>query len=388
VGVATQDEVLRAKFTGAADHVVHFMRFVAQQLREIMAKLGYRTIPEMVGHTDRLEMRKAIEHWKAQGLDYSKVLYRPKVGPEVGTSCIMSQDHLLERALDNTHILELCKPAIERGEKVYAELPIVNVNRVVGTITGAEISRRHGAAGLPDGTIHLKFLGTAGQSLGAFCPQGMTLELEGDANDYVGKGLCGARIIIYPPKNSVPGFEPDQNMIIGNVAFYGATRGEAFLSGMAGERFCVRNSGVHAVIEGVGDHGCEYMTGGSVICLGSTGRNFAAGMSGGVAYILDQEADFATKLNTEMVRLLPLRECGDAEISDVKSRIETHLRLTGSPKAARLLADWENTLDKFLKVLPTDYERVLLAIKQAEEQGLEGDDAIQAAFEANAKVGH
>jgi len=388
VGVATQDERLRAKFTGAADHVVNFMRFVAEQLREVMAKLGYRTIPEMVGHTERLEMRKAIEHWKASGLDYSKVLYRPKVGPEVGTYCQMSQDHLLEKALDNTHILKLCAPAIERGEKVRAELPIINVNRVVGTITGAEVSRRYGAQGLPDNTIHLKFNGTAGQSFGAFCPRGMTLELEGDANDYVGKGLCGARIVIYPPAKSAPGFVADQNMIIGNVAFYGATRGEAFLCGMAGERFCVRNSGVHAVVEGIGDHGCEYMTGGSVICLGLTGRNFAAGMSGGMAYILDQDGDFATKLNTEMVRLLPLRECSDKEIAEVKARIEAHRKYTGSVKAAALLAAWDKTLDRFQKVMPTDYERVLLAIKKAEEQGLQGDAAIQAAFEANSKVGH
>lgn len=388
VGVATQDPILRAKFLGAADNVVHFMRFVAEQMREIMANLGYRTVDEMVGHTERLEMRKAIDHWKARGLDYSKVLYRPKVGPEVGTYCTKKQDHLLEIALDNTDILTLCAPALERGEKVYAELPIVNVNRVVGTITGAEISRRYGAAGLPQGTIHLKFTGTAGQSLGAFCPKGMTLELEGDANDYVGKGVCGAEIIIYPPANSAPGFVAEENMIIGNVAFYGATCGEAFLSGLAGERFCVRNSGVHAVVEGIGDHGCEYMTGGSVICLGATGRNFAAGMSGGCAYILDEAGDFASKLNTAMVRLYPLRECTNEEIAEVRARIEKHQRLTGSKKATRLLADWEKTLSQFQKVLPTDYERVLNAIQKAKEQGLEGDDAIQAAFEANAKVGH
>jgi glutamate synthase (ferredoxin) len=353
-----------------------------------MAQLGYRSIVEMVGHTDRLEMRKAIDHWKARGLDYSKVLFRPKVGPEVGTYCQMSQDHLLDRALDNTHLLKICAPAIERGEPVRAELPIVNINRVVGTITGAEISRRYGAEGLPDGTIQLKFNGTAGQSFGAFCPNGMTLELEGDANDYVGKGLCGARIIIYPPKNSPAGFAADQNVIIGNVAFYGATRGVAFLSGKAGERFCVRNSGVHAVIEGLGDHGCEYMTGGSVTCLGPTGRNFAAGMSGGVAYIYDEDGDFATKVNLAMVRLLPLREGTDEEIDQLKARLLEHQALTGSAKAARLLADWPATLDRFIKVLPTDYERVLLAIQQAKEQGLEGEAAIQAAFEANAKVGH
>jgi glutamate synthase (ferredoxin) len=306
----------------------------------------------------------------------------------VGTYCKQKQDHLLDQALDNTRLLEICKPAIERGEKVYAELPIVNVNRVVGTITGAEISRRYGAAGLPDGTIHLKFTGNAGQTLGGFCPKGMTLELEGDANDYVGKGLCGAKIVIYPPKNAPADFVADENIIVGNVAFYGATAGQAYMAGVAGERFCVRNSGVHAVIEGIGDHGCEYMTGGSVTCLGRTGRNFAAGMSGGVAYIYDQDGDFATKVNPEMVRMMPLRECDDSEIDEVKARIERHVELTGSVKGKALLAQWDAALTRFQKVLPTDYERVLLALKKAKEDGLEGDDAIQAAFEANAKVGH
>jgi glutamate synthase domain-containing protein 2/glutamate synthase domain-containing protein 1/glutamate synthase domain-containing protein 3 len=388
VGIATQDERLRANYTGAADHVVHFMRFVADQLREIMAQLGFRTVDEMVGRTDLLEMRPAIDHWKARGLDYSKILYRPKVDPEVGTFCQREQDHLLERSLDITRILPLCQPAIERGENVHAELPIVNVNRVVGTITGSEISRRHGAEGLPDGTVHLKFRGTAGQSFAAFCPRGMTLELEGDANDYLGKGLCGARVILYPPQDAAPGFVPEENIILGNVAFYGATGGEAFLCGLAGERFCVRNSGVHAVVEGLGDHACEYMTGGSVVCLGRTGRNFAAGMSGGVAYVLDEDGVFAGCLNTEMVRLLPLSECGEEEILEVHARIQLHEKLTRSPKAARLLGDWDRALGLFHKVLPTDYERVLLALRDAEAGGLQGDEAIQAAFEANAKVGH
>lgn len=388
VGIATQDERLRKKFGGAAEHVENFMRFVAQQLREIMAQLGFRTINEMVGRTDKLEMRKAIEHWKARGLDYSRLLYKPKVGPEVGTYCSRKQDHQLEKSLDYTQILKICQPALERGEKVYAELPICNVNRVVGTLTGAEISRRYGAAGLPDGTIHLKFTGTAGQSFGSFCPRGMTLELEGDANDYLGKGLCGAKIILYPPRNSAPEFVPEENIILGNVAFYGATSGEAYLCGMAGERFCVRNSGVHAVVEGVGDHGCEYMTGGTVICLGPTGRNFAAGMSGGIAYVLDEDGTFPSKLNTEMVRLLPLRECDDEEIAEVRQRIETHARLTGSRKAQRVLENWPTSLDRFQKVLPTDYERVLLALKKAQAEGLRGEEALVAAFEANAKVGH
>lgn len=388
VGVATQDERLRAKFNGAAENVVNFMRFVAEQLREIMAELGFRSINEMVGRSDLLEMRSAINHWKAKGLDYSKILFRPKVGPEVGTFCQKQQDHLLDIALDNTQLLEICRPALERGEKVTAELPIVNVNRVVGTITGAEISRRYGAEGLPDGTIHLKFTGTAGQSLGAFCPRGMTLELEGDANDYVGKGVCGARIIVYPPKNSAPDFVADENIIVGNVGFYGATAGEAYIAGMAGERFCVRNSGVHAVIEGVGDHGCEYMTGGSVTILGPTGRNFAAGMSGGIAYVYDREGDFPSKLNSAMVRMYPLSECEDEEIAEVKARIERHQILTGSGNAAALLADWPRTLTLIQKVLPVDYERVLLALKKAKENGLEGDEATLAAFQENAKVGH
>lgn len=388
VGIATQDPRLRAKFDGAVENVVNFMNYIAEEVRELMAKLGYRTIEEMVGHTDRLEMRHAIGHWKAKGLDYSKILYRPKVGPNVGRFCSQSQDHLLERALDNTTLLELCKPALESGEKVFAEVPIINVNRVVGTITGAEISRRYGAEGLPADTIHLKFTGSAGQSFGAFCPNGMKLELEGDANDYIGKGLCGSKIIVYPPKNSHPDFVADQNVIIGNVAFYGATSGEANIVGVAGERFCVRNSGVHAVVEGVGDHACEYMTGGSVICLGGTGRNFAAGMSGGVAYVYDENGDFESKLNRAMVNLYPLIECGDGEISEVKSRIESHVERTDSAKGKKLLADWNNIVLAIFKVLPADYERVLNALKKAEQSGLQGEEAILAAFEENAKVGN
>jgi glutamate synthase (NADPH/NADH) large chain len=388
VGVATQDPRLRAKFNGAVENVVHFMNFVAAGVRELMAKLGYRTINEMVGRCDRLEMRKAIDHWKAKGLDYSKILYRPKVGEHIGTYCNQSQDHLLDRALDNTTLLELCEPALGRGEKVFAELPIININRVVGTITGAEISRRYGAKGLPEDTIHLKFTGSAGQSFGAFCPNGMKLELEGDANDYLGKGLCGTKIIVYPPKISHPEFVADQNIIIGNVAFYGATSGEANIAGVAGERFCVRNSGVHAVVEGVGDHGCEYMTGGSVLCLGGTGRNFAAGMSGGVAYVYDENRDFESKLNRDMVNLYPLIECGDGEIAEVKGRVEKHVALTGSAKGRKLLDHWDKILPTFFKVLPADYERVLNAVKKAEESGLEGEAVILAAFEENAKVGN
>ena len=381
VGVATQDERLRQKFRGDADYVVNFMKFIAQEVREIMAQLGFRTINEMVGRSDKLEMRKAIEHWKAKGLDYSKILYRPQVGPEVGTYCQMEQNHLLDRSLDVTKLLDLCKPAIENGEKVEEELDIVNTNRVVGTIVGAEISRKYGAEGLPDGTIKIKFNGSAGQSFGAFTPKGMEFELEGDANDYFGKGLSGSRLYVYPPKEST--FVAHENILIGNVAFYGATGGEAFVAGKAGERFCVRNSGAHTVVEGVGDHGCEYMTGGSVICLAGTGRNFAAGMSGGTAYVLDEDGDFASKLNAEMVTLYNLAEAEDEEIQEVKSRIERHVELTGSKRGREVLDNWDDQVVKFRKVLPRDYERVIKAQKEAMANGLEGDDAIRAAFEAN-----
>ena len=247
---------------------------------------------------------------------------------------------------------------------------------------------RDGNWGLPDGTIHLKFNGSAGQSLGAFCPNGMTLELEGDANDYIGKGMCGAKLIVYPPKNSHEALVADQNIIVGNVAFYGATAGEAFIAGVAGERFCVRNSGVHTVIEGIGDHGAEYMTGGSITCLGGTGRNFGAGMSGGVAYIFNEHGDFESKLNRAMVNLYPMIECRDVEIAELKGRIERHVELTGSVKGQAILDDWNASLEKFLKVMPADYERVLNALERARESGLEGDEAILAAFEENAKVGN
>jgi glutamate synthase (ferredoxin) len=293
----------------------------------------------------------------------------------------MPQDHGLQDALDNTTLLDLCKPAIEKGEKVKATLPIINTNRVVGTITGSELTRKWGAAGLPEDTIHLHFQGSAGQSLGAFTPKGMTFELEGDANDYIGKGLSGAKIIVYPPQGSP--FNADEQIIVGNVAFYGATAGDAYISGISGERFCVRNSGVKAVIEGVGDHGCEYMTGGQVICLGKTGRNFAAGMSGGVAYIFDEDNQFETRLNREMVNVYKLVECEDEEIAEVKKRIEQHVAYTGSKKGQTILDNWDNALPKFTKVLPRDYERMLNCFKAVEEQGLSGDEAAMAAFEQN-----
>ena len=280
VGIATQDPRLREKFSGGADAVVNFMNFIAEELRETMAKLGFRTINEMVGRVDKLELRQAVDHWKAKGLDYSKILYRPDVGSEVGTYCQIKQDHLIEKSLDMREILHSAKPAIEEAQAVSIDLPIVNTDRVVGTITGAEISGIYGPNGLPDDTVSIKLTGSAGQKSRSVLPKGMTFNVIGDTNDYCGKGLSGARIIVRPPENA--SFVAHENIITGNVCFYGATAGEAFISGVAGERFCVRNSGVTAVVEGLGDHGCEYMTGGKVICLGKTGRNFGAGMSGGM----------------------------------------------------------------------------------------------------------
>jgi glutamate synthase (ferredoxin) len=380
VGVATQDPQLREKFTGDPEHTVNFMKFIAQEARELMAELGFRTIDEMVGRTDILEPKKAVEHWKAKGLDFSKILYQPEVGPEVGRYCQIPQDHGLDKSLDMTVLLDLCKGAIENGEKVKATLPIKNVNRVVGTILGNEITKRHWD-GLPEDTVHLHFQGNAGQSFGAFVPKGVTLELEGDANDYFGKGLSGGKLILYPPKVST--FVAEENIIVGNVAFYGATSGEAYIRGLAGERFCVRNSGVNAVVEGVGDHGCEYMTGGRVVVLGATGRNFAAGMSGGVAYILDEAGDFATRCNTSMVGLETLEDA--EEINDLYQTIQKHVDYTGSQKASKVLAQWKEMVPKFVKVMPKDYKRVLQAIENAIAAGLSGDDALSAAFEENAR---
>jgi len=379
VGVATQDPQLRAKFTGDPEHTVHFMKFIAQEVRELMAQLGFRKLEEMVGRTDVLEPKKAVDHWKAKGIDLSKLLYQPNAGPEVGRFCSEAQDHGLAKSLDLTVLLDLCKPAIERGEKVKATLPVRNVNRVVGTILGNEITKKHWH-GLPDDTVHLHFQGSAGQSFGAFVPRGVTLELEGDANDYVGKGLSGGRIIVYPPAGST--FVAEDNIIAGNVALYGATAGELFLRGMAGERFAVRNSGVDAVVEGVGDHGCEYMTGGRVVVLGKTGRNFAAGMSGGIAYVLDESGDFATSCNAQMVGLEKVEE---DEVESLRLLIKKHADSTKSQKAFKVLALWEEMVPKFVKVMPKDYKRVLQAIKKAEQDGLTGDEALNAAFEANAR---
>jgi glutamate synthase (ferredoxin) len=378
VGVATQNPELRAKFTGDPQNAVNFMRFIAQEMRELMAQLGFRTINEMVGRVDKIQMRPAINHWKAKGLDFSQVLYRLESDTDATMYCSTTQDHGLEKTLERQFLLDLCKPALENQEPVKVTLPIRNINRVVGTMLGSEITKRYGVKGLPDDTIKLHFQGSAGQSLGAFIPKGLTLELEGEANDYVGKGLSGGKIIIYPSHKAT--FAAEDNIIIGNVAFYGATSGEAFIRGIAGERFAVRNSGVNAVIEGVGDHGCEYMTGGHVVVLGRTGRNFAAGMSGGVAYVLDESGLFAQNCNQEMVALETL---GQTDLETLKTMLEQHLTYTKSAVAERILKDWNNAAKHFVKVMPKDYKRMLEAFETVKQSGLTGDEAVMAAFEIN-----
>ena len=381
VGVATQDPQLRAKFTGDPQSVVNFMRFIAQEVRELMAQLGFRTVLEMVGHVDRLDVNKALEHYKARGLDFSKVFHQPNMPASVGRSRQIDQDHGLEQSLDKQLLLKVCEPALARREQVRATLPISNTNRVVGTITGSELTRRFGPEGLPEDTIKLHFKGSAGQSFGAFMPKGMTLTLQGDANDYVGKGLSGGKIIVYPPVGST--FVPEENIIIGNVALYGATGGEVYIRGMAGERFGVRNSGVDAVVEAVGDHGCEYMTAGRVVVLGLTGRNFAAGMSGGIAYVLDVIGDFPQRCNPSMVGLERLED--PEEIQEVRAMIQRHAEYTGSERARNILKLWDEMAPKFVKVMPKDYKRVIEATRRVKAAGLSGEEAVMAAFEENAR---
>jgi glutamate synthase domain-containing protein 2/glutamate synthase domain-containing protein 3 len=363
VGVATQDPELRKQFTGKPEFVVNFFEFIAQEVREYMAALGFRTVEEMVGRVDRLNFRRAVDHWKAKGLDFSTILYQPEVEPNAPRHCVISQDHGLEEALDN-ELIARSHAAIDRGTPVSFELPIRNVNRTVGTMLGYEVTRRHGGSGLPDDTIRVKFSGSAGQSFGAFLPRGITLTLEGDSNDYIAKGLSGGKIIVYPPKAAT--FVAEENIIVGNVALYGATSGEAYIRGLAGERFAVRNSGASAVVEGVGDHGCEYMTGGRVVVLGPTGRNFAAGMSGGIAYVLDT-GTFSARCNLEMVDLEPLVEADD--IAVVLALIRTHVESTGSAVGSRVLADWHRCTSQFVKVMPRDYKRVLQAQARAAAVG-------------------
>jgi glutamate synthase (NADPH/NADH) large chain len=375
VGIATQDPRLRAKFAGKAEFVENFFRFIAEEVREYMAALGFRTMDEMIGRADRLDVDHAVAHWKARGLDLSKILFQPPASPDQAIRCIRTQDHGLDRSLDRTTIVPGCRAALEEGKPVTLDLPIRNVNRTVGTILGHELTKRWGGDGLPDDTIRLNFTGSAGQSFGAFVPRGVTMTLEGDANDYIGKGLSGGRIVVFPPRQAT--FLAEENILIGNVALYGATSGQAYFRGVAGERFCVRNSGAEAVVEGVGDHGCEYMTGGRVVIIGGTGRNFAAGMSGGVAYVFDPDNSFPQRCNTEMVDLERIET--DADEAELKRMLEDHLRLTRSAVAERILRDWSQSKAQFVKVMPRDYKHVLAAIERARKLGLSEDEAVMEA---------
>jgi glutamate synthase (ferredoxin) len=326
-----------------------------------MAALGFRTFDEMVGRASEvLEQSGAADHWKARHLDLSAILHRPEISEGHGHCFQRAQDHELENTLDKTKLLDICRPALEAGERVVAELEIRNTDRAVGTLLGSEISRRFGAKGLPDDTIRLAFRGSAGQSFGAFVPRGMTMAIEGDANDYVGKGLSGGNLIVYPPRTAV--FPAHENVIVGNTVLYGATNGSAFIAGLAGERFAVRNSGAVAVVEGVGDHGCEYMTGGRVIILGQTGKNFGAGMSGGIAYVFDQNEQFHDLCNRTMVNLMPLEQMDEADF--VRDLIAQHFEYTGSARAEGILRNWRESSGKFVRVIPVEYQRVVEAQKQ------------------------
>ncbi len=364
VGVATQDPELRKKFQGKPEHVVNYLFMVAEDLRQIMASLGFRKVDDMIGRVDALDARAAIHHWKADGLDLTPML-TPAEGlrPDTIVRCTIPQDHGLEKSLDITELVPRAKDALEQQKKVRFELPIININRTVGTILSHNVAKRYGQAGLPDDTIHVKLSGSAGQSLGAFLAHGVTLELEGDANDYVGKGLSGGRIVVYPPKNS--SFAAEENILVGNVCLYGATSGEVFLRGCAAERFSVRNSGANAVVEGVGDHGCEYMTGGRVVILGKTGRNFAAGMSGGIAYVMDNMEEFRIKCNLGTIGLERIEDA--EEEAQVKDLITRHFEYTGSEVAKRVLANWKEFVAGCVKVMPTDYKRVLQLMKDNKE---------------------
>ena len=365
VGIATQNPELRKRFSGKPEFVENYFRFVAEEARGLMALMGFRTIDEMIGRSDRIDVKPAVEHWKASGLDLSSILYQPDVAPSVARRCVRPQDHGLDKALDN-ELIRRAHDALEHGTQVEFAMPIRNVNRTVGTMLGSELTRRWGADGLPDGTVRIAFTGSAGQSFGAFVPRGISLTIEGDANDYWGKGLSGGSLAIYPPRQST--FIPEDNIIIGNVALYGATGGFAFVGGLAGERFCVRNSGARAVVEGVGDHGCEYMTGGRVVVLGRTGRNFAAGMSGGVAVVLDAEGDFNQRCNREMVDLEPLT--AEDEVF-VKQLITQHIESTDSTRGRQVLDEWSSRRGQFVRVMPRDYKRVLAAEARARAESRE-----------------
>ena len=371
-GVATQDEKLRARFNGKPEYVENLMIFIARELREIMARLGIRSVAELVGRIDLVRQKSQDDNFKLSRVDLKRILFHPYIDASVGHMHTIDQDHELERTLDMSKLLRMCRPAIEDQKPIRAKLAINNINRVVGTLVGSEVTRRYGESGLPDNTIKLNFEGSAGQSFGAFIPKGMTLELEGDANDYLGKGLSGGTIVVYPPKKSI--FEADENILIGNVAFYGATSGKSYINGVAGERFAVRNSGITAVVEGVGDHGCEYMTGGEVLVLGKIGRNFAAGMSGGYAYILDCDERY---VNTGLVELRP---ANNDDLKRIKELVEQHVLHTNSTKGRHILENWNNFVNRFTKVVPVAYEEMHAAIERFKGEGLSTEEAQLAAF--------
>jgi len=374
-GICTQDEKLRKRFSGKPEYVINYLKFVAQDMREIMARLGFRTVNEMVGRSDRLKQNESIAGWKASTVDLDRLLFRPYTDPDVGHRFIKPQEHGIGETLDMAKLVRMCKPALDSRKAVRARLRIRNTNRVTGTLLGSEITRRYGETGLPEDTIKLSFVGSAGQSFGAFIPRGLTLTLEGDANDYLGKGLSGGKLIVFPPREA--SFAAEENVITGNVACFGATGGEVYVNGRAGERFCVRNSGATAVVEGIGNHGCEYMTGGCAVILGTTGRNFAAGMSGGAAYVLDLRPEFC---NRDLVEL-EKPESG-AEMEEIKAIIERHLEYTGSPLAARLLDQWEDTAPRFTKVIPRDYKAMMQNIARYKAEGHDEAEARNLAFAA------
>ena len=373
-GVCTQDEKLRKRFKGKPEYIINFMHFVAEDLREIMARLGFHTVEEMIGRYDCLKQRDHISHWKARTVNLKNLLYRPYTDASVGHHFTTPQDHKINTTLDMSKLVRMCRPALEQQKHIRARLRIKNTDRVTGTILGSEITKAYGEKGLPEDTIALSFVGSAGQSFGAFIPHGLTLTLEGDANDYLGKGLSGGKIIVSPPRESV--FPAEDNIIIGNVAFYGATAGEAYINGTAGERFCVRNSGIDAVVEGVGNHGCEYMTGGRVLILGQTGHNFAAGMSGGIAYIYDLDPQ---KCNTDLVKLEPLAD--ESEKEAVKMMLEKHVRYTDSNLGHILLENWDDTVNHLTKVIPEAYEEMVSLIEKAKADGHSDEEAHMIAFE-------
>ena len=400
VGVATQDPELRKRFTGKPEHVVNYFFFVAEEIRELMAQLGFRKFDDMIGQSQHLNMRKAIDHWKAQGLDFSRILHKPEAGPGVGIYRTGIQDHGLDKALDN-ELIRLSQTALDNGSPVKIDLPVHNTNRTVGAMLSGQVARRYGHVGLPEDTICITLRGIAGQSFGAFVARGISMELIGEGNDYVGKGLSGGRLVVYPP--SATPIVAEENIIVGNTVLYGAISGECYFRGVAGERFAVRNSGATAVVEGVGDHGCEYMTGGVVVVLGESGRNFAAGMSGGIAYVLDERGDFDQRCNLAMVELEPIpaedealeqldHQGGDLEthgrvdISHDMTRydalrlrrlIEKHVHYTDSARGRKILDNWNDYLPKFVKVMPVDYRRALQDMQAA-----------QAASSQSARGGH